>query len=113
MDLQIVIKNSTLVVRPSGEIDLAVTDILRKSLDMELNNNPEVKNIIINLGGVTYIDSSGLGVILGRYRRISRCGGKMFIVGAAPNIRNILEISGLLNIMEECPTEESALSLAV
>ncbi|MCL5057864.1 MAG: anti-sigma F factor antagonist [Actinobacteria bacterium] len=112
MDLQKEISKEVLLVRLSGEIDLAVTDTLRDSLDEELERDSPVKNIIVNLSGVTFIDSSGLGVMLGRYRKISKAGGKMFIVGASPQVRRILEISGLLNIMKECPDEERAMCLA-
>jgi len=113
MDLQKEISGGVLLVRLSGEIDLAVTDCLRVSMDEELERDKLVKNIIVNLAEVTFIDSAGLGVMLGRYRKISRAGGKMFIVGASPQVRRILEISGLLNIMKECPDEKQAMGLAV
>ncbi|MFZ5649800.1 MAG: anti-sigma F factor antagonist [Bacillota bacterium] len=113
MDIQIEITGGAMVVRLSGEIDLAVADTLRNSLESQLDNNPQVKNIILNLDRVTYIDSSGLGVMLGRYRRLSKHGGRMFIVGAAPQVKKVLDLSGLLNIMQECPSESSALDLAV
>ncbi|MFZ5647765.1 MAG: STAS domain-containing protein [Bacillota bacterium] len=113
MDIQIEINGGAMVVRLSGEIDLAVADTLRNSLESELDNNPQAKNIVLNLDRVSYIDSSGLGVMLGRYRRISRHGGRMFIVGAAPQVRKVLDLSGLLNIMQECPSETSAMEFAV
>ncbi len=113
MDIHIEVKEKTLLVRLTGEIDLAVADTLRKSLEQELDSNHLIINLIINLTGVTYIDSSGLGVILGRYRRVSKYGGRVFIVGACAQVRKVLDLSGLLNIMKECPSEASALDLAV
>lgn len=113
MEIQIEITGGALVVRLSGEIDLAVADTLRNSLESQLDSNPQVKNIVLNLNRVTYIDSSGLGVMLGRYRRLSKQGGRMFIVGAAPQVKKVLDLSGLLNIMQECPSESSAVDLAV
>ncbi|MCL6612113.1 MAG: anti-sigma factor antagonist [Peptococcaceae bacterium] len=112
MELQVEIKGGAMLVRLAGEIDLAVADTLRTSLEEELDRNPGVRNIVINLGGVRYIDSSGLGVLLGRYRRISGDGGRMFIVGASPQVRRIVEMSGLLNIMQEFPSEADALNHA-
>jgi stage II sporulation protein AA (anti-sigma F factor antagonist) len=112
MDLQIEINGSVLLARLSGEIDLAVTDAIRSAMDAELEGS-RIKNIIINLSAVAFIDSTGLGVLLGRYRKIARSGGKMFLVAASPQVRRILEISGLLTIMTECPDEKRAMDLAV
>jgi len=112
MDIRAEIRGRTILARLTGEIDLAITDRLRSTLENMLDSNEEIKNIVLNLSGVTYIDSSGLGVLLGRYKRISRQGGKMFIVGAVPQVKKILEMSGLFNIMQECPSEEYAIKLA-
>ncbi len=112
MDLQVEIKGGTLLARLAGEIDLAAADTLRSSLENELDRNPGVRHIVVNLGGVKYIDSSGLGVLLGRYRRLSREGGGMFIVGAAPQVRKIFQMSGLLGIMREFSNEAEAMDHA-
>lgn len=113
MDIHIEIKEKSMLVRLKGEIDLAVADTLRESLEKELDSNSQIKYLIINLSNVTYIDSSGLGVILGRYRRVTKYGGRVFIVGARAQVRKVLDLSGLLNIMQECPSEASALELAM
>lgn len=112
MDMQIEFSGRTMLVRLYGEIDLAGADSLRRDLETGLDNHPEARNIVVNFSNVEYIDSSGLGVLLGRYRRISANGGKMLIVGAAANVRKILEMSGLLGIMPEYPTESDALRVA-
>lgn len=112
MDLKKEISGNVLLVRLAGELDLAVTDKIRNAMDEELEEG-RIKNIVINLAEVSFIDSAGLGVLLGRYRKISRSGGKMFLVAASPRIRKILELSGLLNIMTECPDEQRAMDLAV
>lgn len=112
MDLQVEIKSGIMIVRPAGEMDLAVADVMRSALEKGLDQNPGIKDIIVNLSQVTYIDSSGLGVLLGRYKRVSRSGGRMFIVGAPPQVRRIIEMSGLLNIMKEFSSEAEALSHA-
>lgn len=112
MELQLEVRGSAMVARLSGEIDLAVADTLRSSLENTLDNNPGVKDIVVSLGGVQYIDSSGLGVLLGRYKRVSRTGGRVFLVGAPPTVRRIVEMSGLFRIMMEFPSEEDAIKYA-
>lgn len=112
MNLHLEVKGTALLARLSGEIDLAVSDALRHSMEEKLDQNPSVRNLVVNLSQVEYIDSSGLGVLLGRYKRITKEGGKMFIVGATPQVRKIVEMSGLLTIMQECKNEKDALNHA-
>lgn len=112
MDLQVEVVGGAVLARLAGEIDLAVADALRSSLEKALDQNAGARKMVINLSGVKYIDSSGLGVLLGRYRRLSREGGGMCIVGAPPQVRKILEMSGLLRIMREFPSEAEAIGHA-
>lgn len=108
MKLRMNIIGNTLVVRASGELDLVVADEFRDRVDRKLDENP-VRHLIINLQGVMFIDSSGLGVILGRYKRIAAGGGKVAVVGAAPQVAKVLELSGLKKIMGIYEKEEQAL----
>ncbi len=108
MLLDIELKNNTLVVRPSGDLDLGVADHLRETLEDTLNQG-QVRNLIFNLAKVSFVDSSGLGVLLGRYRRVTKNGGRVFIVSPQPQVRKVLDLSGLLRIMNEFPSESEAL----
>jgi stage II sporulation protein AA (anti-sigma F factor antagonist) len=56
---------NTVVVRTEGELDMLVAERLRQEVD-EILSQKGVKNLILNLEKVTFIDSSGLGVIIGR-----------------------------------------------
>lgn len=111
LDLDEAIDGSTLLIRPRGEIDLSVADALRLKLD-NLIEDYSVKNLIINLSGISFIDSSGLGVMLGRYKKLSSHGGRVLLVSPAPQVRRILELSGILNIMQECSGEAEAFAKA-
>jgi stage II sporulation protein AA (anti-sigma F factor antagonist) len=105
------IKQRTLIVRVEGELDMHVADMFRTTVEEALDKNG-VKNLILSLADVTFIDSSGLGVILGRYKRISQQGGKMSAVQLQPQVEKIFELSGLLRIMKLYPTELQALQSA-
>jgi stage II sporulation protein AA (anti-sigma F factor antagonist) len=61
--------------------------------------------------GVTFIDSSGLGVILGRYKRITQLGGTMTTVSLEPQVQRIFELAGLLKILTIYESEQKALEL--
>lgn len=102
------LKKGILIVRLEGEIDVHVADDFRKVLDDELIKN-QVKNILLNLADVTFIDSSGLGVILGRYKKINVLGGKIFVSNIQPQVQRIFELSGLLRIMKLFDSEKEAL----
>lgn len=101
-------KEGALVVRPRGELDLGVADELRNKMERALDENP-VRHLVINLENVSFIDSSGLGVILGRYKKVAMSGGRVSLVKASPQVRKVMEMSGLLRIMKEFASEEEAL----
>ncbi|MGI9861223.1 anti-sigma factor antagonist [Moorella naiadis] len=87
-----------LQARIKGEVDLETADRLRQELEASLDHaRPEV--LLLDLAGVTFMDSSGLGVILGRYRRLKKQGGKVVLARPQPQVRRLLEISGLGKIM--------------
>jgi stage II sporulation protein AA (anti-sigma F factor antagonist) len=87
---------STLIVRVSGELDMLVADQLRKEIDQRLEAS-SITSLILNLEKVTFIDSSGLGVIIGRYKKVTAGQGRMYIVGARPSVEKILMFSGSIN----------------
>lgn len=59
------------------------------------------KEVIFNFENVTFMDSSGIGMLIGRYRKIIRNGGKAEIMNLKPELRRIFEMSGILKIMSE------------
>lgn len=87
-------KNRTLTVKLDGELDLVRAHEFRETVDRAMDEM-QSQNLIIDLSRVTFIDSSGLGVILGRFRKVKGLKGEMYIVGASPNIKRILELSGI------------------
>lgn len=84
--------------RLKGEIDMHAADRLRRELEASLDHaRPEV--LILDMEGVSFIDSSGLGVILGRYRRLKKEGGTMVICQPKPQVLRLLQLSGLDKII--------------
>lgn len=110
MDLELKLIRNTLIVRISGEVDMLVAEELRTEIDNSLDNN-QINNLVINLEKVTFIDSSGLGVIIGRYKKITSLRGKMFIVGARPSVEKILFFSGLNKLIPMYKNEQDIMSI--
>lgn len=100
---------SSLVVRLSGELDLHTAEPFRRAVDNELAKS-ELKNLVLVLKNVTFIDSSGIGAILGRYRLINERRGRVVAAAARPAVKRLLEMSGVLSVVETAETEQIALS---
>ncbi|MBO8168249.1 MAG: anti-sigma factor antagonist [Thermoanaerobacteraceae bacterium] len=100
---------NTVLVSVWGELDMKVADSFRQRLDTLLDRYPE-SNLLLDLSGVNFIDSSGLGVILGRYKKLAKENRSIAISGVQPQVRKILELSGIMKIIEVYPSEEDALS---
>jgi stage II sporulation protein AA (anti-sigma F factor antagonist) len=85
-------------VRLAGEFDLKAAPQVREQLDGLIDSGSQ--RIVIDLRQVRFLDSSGLGVLLGRYRRISERGGSIYLLTAAEgSVRTVLEMSGVRQVM--------------
>jgi stage II sporulation protein AA (anti-sigma F factor antagonist) len=82
---------------------------VRSAIENELKKGLYT-NLILNLKGLDFMDSSGLGVILGRYKRVSQLGGKMILCSVQPSVQKIMEMSGLFKILPFFDDEKSAIS---
>ncbi|SEO36377.1 anti-sigma F factor antagonist [Propionispora vibrioides] len=104
-----VLKQGVLIVQIEGELDMHGADKFRETIDTALDACG-AKNMILDLQDVSFIDSSGLGVILGRYKRLSALDGRILAVHVQPQVAHILELSGLLKIIEVYPSQTDALA---
>lgn len=102
------IKQDILCIRLSGELDQHTADELRERVSNAIVKN-NVRHIILNLKQLSFMDSSGLGVILGRYKQIKQVQGEMVVCAISPAIHRLFDMSGLFKIMYLEPTEEFAL----
>ncbi|PLR99810.1 anti-sigma F factor antagonist [Bacillus sp. T33-2] len=110
MSLNIVMeqKHDVLCIRLSGELDHHTADELREKATKAIGNQG-VRHIVLNLEHLSFMDSSGLGVILGRYKQIKQVHGEMIVCAISPPIKRLFDMSGLFKIVRLEPTEEYAL----
>lgn len=108
MNITTFLKRGVLIVRVEGELDMHVADKFRQVIDNALETSG-VKHILFNLEAVNFIDSSGLGVILGRYKKVNAAGGKVLATNIQPQVIQIFELSGLLKIIKFYNSEAEAL----
>jgi len=66
------------------------------------------KNILLNLSGLEYLDSSGIGELARNYVSVAKGGGQMIVVGLSPKVEEILKVTQLYRVVPEFPSEEEA-----
>ena len=86
----------------SGEIDHHSAQMLRQQIDAELSARMPAR-LILDFGGVTFMDSSGIGLILGRVRTAALWGGRVTVRGLSPQLKKMAELSGIsaLAVLED------------
>lgn len=86
--------DDTLTALLSGEIDHHTAEALRESIDREMNRmRPSL--LILDFGGVGFMDSSGIGLIMGRYRNAVSYGGQLRVVNVPPVAARMMELAGV------------------
>lgn len=97
-----------LIVRLNGELDHHEAEILRDKWKEKMYQS-SIKHVILNLEQVGFMDSSGLGVILGRYKEILQLGGEMVVCSVPSPIERLFDMSGLFKIIRLEEDESVAL----
>ncbi|GAB2697083.1 anti-sigma F factor antagonist [Paenibacillus thermoaerophilus] len=111
MSLQIELEHHrrTLIARLRGELDHHTADKVKTMLEDAILRG-DVHHVVLSMKGLTFMDSSGLGVVLGRYKQIANKGGKLVVCEVHPSIYRLFEMSGLFKILTVEPSEQDALS---
>ena len=91
-------KRDVLLVRLTGELDQCSASGIRRDLDT-LISDPRVRHLVIDLNDMPFMDSSGLGVILGRYRTMLLRGGTVALMHLSPQVRRVYDLSGMAKII--------------
>ncbi len=95
----------SLVVKLGGEIDQHCAEEIRGDIDRELDIKKS-SSLIIDLGDVEFMDSSGLGLIMGRYKKMAGRGGTIMLARPKPNVDRLLEMSGIKKLIGRNKTKE-------
>lgn len=87
-------REQLLSVRLSGEIDQAGAATLREKIDQAAESCLP-QTLMLDFSGVTFMDSSGIGLIMGRYRMMKTMGGELLVTGASPRVKRLMQMGGL------------------
>lgn len=92
-------RRDTVTVRLSGELDHCSAQGVRRELD-GLIRDPQVKRLVLDMADMPFMDSSGIGVILGRYRTLELRGGGVAVKNMNPQVQRVFALSGMGQIIQ-------------
>lgn len=104
------VNQNILVIHVNGELDHHNSMYIREKAD-DIICHYNIHNIIFDFAGTAFMDSSGIGVIMGRYKLIKGIGGKVGIVNAGNSVKKILLYSGLNKITLQYDDMDSAVKM--
>lgn len=89
---------STLVLHISEELDHHMALQVSHTVDTQIDKG-SLKVLIFDFTGMTFMDSSGIGMVMGRYRKMSYLGGQTYVTGIGEGVDRIFTMSGLYRII--------------
>ena len=98
---------NAVVMYPEGELDQYAAAELKSKIDIEMENSLK-KNLIIDLSDVLLMDSSGIGLIIGRYKILRARGGNIAVCSAKGSVRKVLMLSGIEKIIPYYENKDEA-----
>lgn len=107
MGKDFIVKNDALIVCLSGEIDQYAVAALKEKIDIEIEVTSK-RNLIFDLRDVTLMDSSGIGLILGRYKLVKMYDGAVALCSASSTVKKIIDLSGITKIIPHYKKREEA-----
>ncbi|MFS8523234.1 MAG: anti-sigma factor antagonist [Limnochordales bacterium] len=103
----------SLIVRMTGELDLRTAELFRSEVRRAWEAPPRPRHLILDLRGLTFIDSAGVGAILARCRDVSHStAGRVVAFGTRPHVHRTLAMAGAWRVMHVAATQREALAVA-
>lgn len=100
MPVEIDIDERSVTAYISGEIDHHNAAKLRNDIDEAVENAyPEI--LILDFGGVTFMDSSGIGLVIGRCKLMKNISGKIAVINAPKYIKKVMRMAGIEKLISE------------
>lgn len=98
-------EEDTLIYYLPDELDHFAAETLKKKTDEVFENN-KINFLIFDFAKTTFMDSSGIGLVTGRYRRVSDHGGNVYVVNVSDEIDKVLTLSGIYRIVQKMNSKD-------
>ena len=82
-----------------GELDECYGSLAKRKLDELIESNANVSSVVFNMKGVTFMDSTGIGVLLGRYKKLKNMRIATYIENPSFSVDKVFSISGIYNLI--------------
>lgn len=100
MEVYLNFENQTLVARLVGELDEHSAEYVRRKLDAAFGENV-FSSVIFDLSRMSFMDSTGVGVVIGRYKLLRKKDKKLYVRNPSATVDKIFKMSGLYEIIEK------------
>lgn len=107
MPVVIKIKGNEMTAFIKGEVDHHTVPSIRDKIDDALLVNEQIKTLVIDFGAVTFMDSSGVGLVMGRYRIASRKGQTLSVENLSARDYKIMKMSGIEKLAKISKKDET------
>ena len=87
-----------LIVHVGSELDHHHVEMLQKEIE-SAGKQRGYKKLIFDFSNTNFMDSSGVGMIIGRYKYLTMCGGNVYVTGLSPVVEKLFYVSGLHKII--------------
>ena len=98
MNIKYIEEDKLLILEITEEIDHHTTEKIRRLADYEIQRRSP-KRVIFDFNRVVFMDSAGIGMVIGRYKTASMLGAKMEMINVKENVKKIFEMTGVLKII--------------
>lgn len=99
MNFTVLKRKDRLTVKIEGELDHHNSKTIRENVDIEIKSGL-IKTLVFDFSGLSFMDSSGIGIIMGRFHLMSLYGGRVIIENAPECVKKIIYMSGLRDIVD-------------
>ena len=108
MDIQVTQTGGVTLVVPKGDLDMGTADQMKRTLS-DLIEKGQSK-LVMDLTGVAYVDSSGLGALVAAMKQARAVGGNLKLCGLQEDVRSIFEMTRLIKVMSVHATRQEAVA---
>lgn len=98
MNVKHFIEDRLLVFEITEELDHHTCEIIRRRADYEIQRFMP-KRVVFDFNRVVFMDSAGIGLVMGRYKAVNALGGKLEMMNVRDNLKRVFEMSGILKLI--------------
>ena len=99
MEIKYIKNNLNLIIYIYGDLDECSASYAKVILDKLILSDLNINKVVFDLSGITFMDSTGIGLLIGRYKKLKKFNIDSYITGASVSTEKVIELAGLYRIM--------------